>query len=234
MHKQGQTKRRPPDPGPANEGVSVKERKVNSISAHDSGRGFSTVEMLIVVAITVIISAMAVLQLQPALANERADDAMKQVIDQLRQAREYSISNRRYVQITFPVVVASGQTQYQVKLTELNAAPYGPGGANVVLSAVPIQSPLTFYVNPALPDTPDAYGDANAIEFEGINNGPIAGMAFQSDGEFVDAGTFLPINGTVFLGVNGQTPMSRAVTVLGTTGRVRGWKTPSVTGWTQF
>lgn len=191
-------------------------------------------EMLIVVAVTVIVAAMAVLQLQPALANARADDAMKEVIDQMRQAREYSIANRRYVQVTFPVVVVRGQTQYQVQMTQLNAAPYGPGGANVVLSAVPIQSPLTFYVNPALPDTPDGYGNKDAIEFEGISNGPAAGMAFQSDGEFVDAGTFLPINGTVFLGVTGQTPMSRAVTVLGTTGRVRGWKTPSVAGWTQF
>lgn len=191
-------------------------------------------EMLIVVAVTVIIAAMAVLQLQPTLANARADDAMKEVIDQLRQAREYSVANRRYVQVTFPVVIVAGQTQYQVQTTELNAAPFGPGGANVVLSTIPIEAPLTYYVTPALPDTPDAYGDKSAIEFEGISGGPVTGMAFQSDGEFVDAGTFLPINGTVFLGVAGQTPMSRAVTVLGTTGRVRGWKTPSLAGWTQF
>lgn len=212
----------------------MKEQKVKSTGAHESGRGFSTVEMLIVVAVTVIISAMAVLQLQPTLANARADDAMKEVMDQLRQAREYSVANRRYVQVTFPVVIVAGRTQYQVQTTELNAAPFGPGGANVVLSNIPIEAPLTYYVTPALPDTPDAYGDKSAIEFEGINGGPVAGMAFQSDGEFVDAGTFLPINGTVFLGVAGQVPMSRAVTVLGTTGRVRGWKTPSLAGWTQF
>jgi type II secretory pathway pseudopilin PulG len=212
----------------------VKEQTVNSRSAYNSGRGFSTVEMLIVVAVTVIIAVMAVLQLQPTLANARADDAMKEVVDQLRQAREYSIANRVYVQVTFPVVVVAGATQYRVQMTELNAAPYGLGGANVVLSTVPIEGPMTYYIDPTLPDTPDAYGDTAPIEFEGISGGPVTGMAFQSDGEFVDAGTFLPINGTVFMGVKGQTPMSRAVTVLGTTGRVRGWKGPSTSGWVQF
>jgi prepilin-type N-terminal cleavage/methylation domain-containing protein len=212
----------------------VDERKVNSANADYRGRGFSLVEMLIVVAITFIIAAMAVFQLQPALASARADTAMKEVIDQLRQAREYSIANRRYIQVTFPVKIVNGQTQYQVQITQVNAPPLGPGGANVVLSTVSIQGPLTFYVNPLLPDTPDGYGKANAIEFEGTDNGPAAGMVFQSDGEFVDAGTLLPINGTVFLGVPGQMPMSRAVTVLGSTGRVRGWKAPSINGWVQF
>jgi len=212
----------------------VKEQKVNSINAHGRGRGFSTVEMLIVVAVSIIITAMAITQIQPALANARADSAMKEVVDQLRQAREYAISNRRYIQVTFPVKVVGGQTQYQVQMTELNAAPLGPGGANVVMPAVPIQSPMTFYVYPTLPDTPDGYGNANKIEFEGIAGGPVAGMGFQSDGELVDLATLSPINGTVFLGVVGEPYASRAVTVLGTTGRVRGWKAPSKTGWVQF
>ena len=58
--------------------------------------------------------------------------------------------------------------------------------------------------------------------------------AFQSDGEFLDGATFLPINGTVYLGVTGQTSTARAVTVLGTTGRVRGWKSNGSNVWYQF
>jgi hypothetical protein len=85
-----------------------------------------------------------------------------------------------------------------------------------------------------MPDTPDAYGNANPIEFESVANGPVGGMVFQSDGEFLDGATFLPINGTVFLGITGQQSTARAVTVLGTTGRVRGWKSTGATAWYQF
>ena len=49
-------------------------------------------------------------------------------------------------------------------------------------------------------------------------------MLFQSDGELVDGATFQPINGTVFLGFPGKNTSARAITVLGGTGRVRGWK----------
>ena len=187
---------------------------------------------MIVVSLT--IAAMAIVQLQPALGDARADSAMKQVVDQLRQAREYAVSNRRYIQVTFPVVVVAGQKQYEVVMTERNDLTAGAGAINPVLSTVPIEGPLTCYIDPTLPDTPDAYGNANPIEFGGIAGGPVAGMLFQSDGELVAAGTYQPINGTVFLGVKGQTLMSRAVTVLGSTGRVRGWKAPSVKGWVQF
>jgi hypothetical protein len=50
-------------------------------------------------------------------------------------------------------------------------------------------------------------------------------MYFQNDGELVDGSTFQPINGTVFLGVSTlNTTSARAITVLGSTGRVRAWK----------
>jgi hypothetical protein len=86
-----------------------------------------------------------------------------------------------------------------------------------------------------MPDTPDGFGNGYAIEFEGLNGLPVAGMLFQSDGELVDGSTFLPISGTVFIGVTGSnnTTAARAVTVLGTTGRVRGWRSQGST-WVQF
>jgi len=191
-------------------------------------------ELVVVISLILIISAMALFALQPALQDARFDAAMRQVVEQLRQAREYSITNHRYVQVTFPVVVAGGVTQYEVQITELNAIPFGPGGANTVLSTVSIQRPATFYVFPApAPDTPDNYGNAASIVFEGTNNGPPGGMMFQSDGEFVDKATFQPINGTVFLGLPGQSTSARAITLLGSTGRVRGWKGTGG-GWFQF
>jgi prepilin-type N-terminal cleavage/methylation domain-containing protein len=219
-------------------GVSVKQSQLNTQRkerCRSGQRGFSMIELCTVILIILIISAMAIFALMPALQDAKFDSAMRQVLDQLRQAREYSIANRRYVQVTFPTVVAAGVTQYQIVMTERNAPPYGPAGAgaDVVLSTVPIQPPAQFLVNPAAVDTPDNFGNASAIEFEGQNPGPVGGMLFQSDGELIDGLTFQPINGSIFIGSPGKATAFRAITVLGSTGRVRAWKFNGA-AWLQF
>ncbi|HEY3936249.1 MAG TPA: hypothetical protein VGL97_02380 [Bryobacteraceae bacterium] len=191
--------------------------------------GFSVVELCVVVTLILVISAIAITSLKPAVQDANCDTAMRQVISQLRQAREYAITNRRYVQITFPVVAG----QPEIVMTQRNDLTAGAGGLNPILSTTPIHNPESFLVFPSLVDTPDANGNTSAIVFEGINGGPIGGMLFQSDGELVDGATFQPINGTVFLGLAGQTPTARAITVLGGTGRVHAWKISGTT-WMQF
>ena len=215
----------------------MKQQQPNSESTQRSAnraRGFSMIEVSVVIMLILIISAMAIFALQPSLRDAKYDNAMREVIDQLRQAREYAIANRRYVQVTFPTVVIAGQpTQYQVVTTVRNAPPLGPAGVDAVLSTVPIQIPAQYFLFPGAPDTPDGFGNASPIEFEGLNPGPILGMMYQSDGELIDGGTFQPINGTVFIGFPNQPTASRAVTVLGATGRVRGWKYTGA-AWFQF
>jgi prepilin-type N-terminal cleavage/methylation domain-containing protein len=198
-----------------------------------SERGFSLVEMSVVVMLILIISAMALIAYLPTLQDARFDAAMKEVVAQLRQAREYAITNRRYVQVTFPTVVVGGITQYQVVMKVRNDLTAGAGGVNPILSTVPIESPAQFYVFATAPDTPDGFGKGAPIVFEGLTNGPVGGMLFQSDGELVDGATFQPINGTVFIGQPGKNSTARAVTVLGGTGRARGGKGTGVI-WTRF
>jgi prepilin-type N-terminal cleavage/methylation domain-containing protein len=213
------------------EGVSVKLRETNNGARGLAGqqRGFSMIEMCVVVAIILILSAMAVFSLKPALQDANCDSAMRQVIGQMRQAREYAITNRRYMQITFPTVAGFSQ----IVITQRNDLTAGAGAANPVLSTVPVHGPEQFYVFTTLPDTPDGCGTTFAIVFQCANGGPVAGMLFQSDGELVDGAAYQPINGTVFLGLAGQTSTARAITILGSTGRVRGWKISGTT-WTQF
>jgi prepilin-type N-terminal cleavage/methylation domain-containing protein len=210
-------------------GVSVKKTDTKSMAERGTGNresGFSMMELLIVVSIVLIVTAISITQLRPNLQNARIDAAMRQVLETLRQAREYSIANRRYVQLKFPAT-------NQLQLIQLDTLTPGAGGINPVLDTVTLSPPLIFTLD-GMPDTPDAYGNGGPIYFEGIVNGPVGGMVFQSDGEFLDGATFLPINGTVFLGVTGQQSTARAVTVLGTTGRVRGWKSQGNTTWYQF
>jgi Tfp pilus assembly protein FimT len=181
-------------------------------------RAFTIIELMVVVLIVFIIAAMAIVQMKPTIAASRSDTAMDQVIDQLRQAREYSIDNRRYVAVTFQTV----GTQAQIVITQKNSQTANAGN-DVVLSTVTLQYPVQFCVC-SMPDTADGFGNGGAIYFEGASGGPAGGMWFQSDGELVDGTSLQPINGTVFLGVTGSKNLSRAITVLGTTGRVRGYK----------
>jgi type II secretory pathway pseudopilin PulG len=198
-------------------------------------RGFSLLELMVVIGLIMIISAMALVAYLPTLQDARFDTAMRQVLEQLRQGREYAITNRRYVQVTFPTVVTAGVTQYEVVLTQRNDLTAGAGTVNKVLSTMPIQAPAQFTLAMTA-DTPDNFSGgppAGPVMFELVSGGPVGGMLFQSDGELVDGATFQPINGTLFVGFPGKNTSARAVTVLGGTGRIRGWKGTGTT-WFQF
>ncbi len=71
---------------------------------------------------------------------------------------------------------------------------------------------------PGIGDTPDGFGAGNGVAF-----GLTTSLTFNTDGNLVDdAGN--PINGTVFLAIANIKQSQRAVTVMGSTGRVRGFK----------
>jgi prepilin-type N-terminal cleavage/methylation domain-containing protein len=215
---------------------SVKQR-TKKVSERRSSRerGFSMLELIIVCAVILVISAMALIELPTTMQGVKSDTALREMMDQLRQAREYAIANRRYEQVTFSTVGGLAQIQI-IQRNDLTA---GAAVGNPILSTVPIQAPMGYLVFPALGDTPDAFGNGNAIVFGGTNGGPAGGMFFQSDGELVNGSTVVaggsgtPINGSVFLAVTGNTLTARAITVMGTTGRVHGWKTNGTT-WLQF
>jgi prepilin-type N-terminal cleavage/methylation domain-containing protein len=218
-------------------GVSVKNTEANSTTARPNDnrqRGFTMIELSVVIGIILILSAMAIYQIGPALSGEHADSAMRQVVEQLRSARELAITNRRWVQVSFPLVVNGGVTDYQVQTTIRNSLTTG-AGADVALTPVAIQRPMTFLLFAApVTDTPDAFGNAGAIEFGSVVGGPVGGMLFDGNGQLVNGTTFIAMNGgTVFMGVAGHPETARAVTVMGTTGRIRGWSWNGTT-WFQF
>jgi prepilin-type N-terminal cleavage/methylation domain-containing protein len=212
----------------------VKNSAVSPMTAWPSGNregGFSLIELMIALTIILIVSAIAITSITPNLQQARVDAAMREVIATIRQAREFAIANRRYIKVTFP----AGNSQIQV--TQMNTLTPGAGGVNPVLTTVTLAPPLVFNLD-GMPVTPDDALNGcltlSPIVFECIANGPVGGMLFQSDGELLDGTTYLPINGTVFMGIPGLQSTARAVTILGTTGRVRGWKSNGNTVWYQF
>lgn len=171
-----------------------------------SERGFSLLEMIVVVGVTMIGLAMAVIQTSSLVPNMKANSAMDQISSQLRAARETAMTQRRQVEVQFV-----GNNQLTV--TVLERVGISP------TTTITLGSGAQFMLFPSLPDTPMAFGNQAATYFGGVSGGPV-GMQFMTTGALVDANGN-PISGTVFLGIPGPTTTARAVTVLGATGRIR-------------
>jgi len=207
--------------------VEKSDAKAGKASRRASGaRGFSLMELLIVIAVSATLTAIALVQLQPAIQGLAADSAMAQVKSVLRQARETAISERRNVAVVFAGTNTISLFRYNVI-----------AGANVISAApflsIPIEGPTQFLTYAGETDTPDAFGLPPApagIMFGGVVGGPPAGMLFQSDGTFVSGAGAL-LNGTVFIGFPGTPSSARAITVMGATGRIKAYHGDPGTSW---
>ena len=175
-------------------------------SDHRSEKGFTLSEVMIVSALIAIMSGVSVSLVGSWLPSARADAGMRQVVFQFVRAREQALSERKNIQVQ-----AVGNDTLQVSRLELAGPP-------TVLRIVPLEYNVQFTLVSGLPDTPDAFGNATAVDFGGA-----ASIMFTSDGSLIDQAG-VPVNGTVFLGLLPHRQSARAVTVFGGTGRVRGFR----------
>jgi len=202
-------------------------------------QGFSLVELVTVVGITFVLASMAVMSTRSSTYASRANDAMFQVISQLRTAREIAVTKRRNVLVTF-----TAPNQIQIAVQTL------PGEAPAtVIAPVFLNDGVpggnNFYQYAGLPDTPMGFGNTNT---NGLNFSPASGgtaglaIMFSTSGSLVGTtggsgystvGNNNPVNASIFIGTAGQPNTVRAVTVMGATGRVRSYSwTGGATGGT--
>jgi prepilin-type N-terminal cleavage/methylation domain-containing protein len=171
-----------------------------------SAAGFSLIELMMVVALMGILMAIVVLQAEAARPGLKGDGAMRVILGQMRTAQELALAQRRYIQVVFA-------TPNQVTLLREEV----PGPALTVLSTTPLEGKMEFMLS-AGSDTDDGFGMASAIDFDSATS-----IKFAPDGTLVNQ-LGETIDGTVFLALPDSARSARAITVMGATGRIRGYR----------
>jgi len=195
--------------------TSMRERASGSISIASRLRqneGFSLVEIGIGLMLACSLAGFALINMGAVMPGIRANQAMYQTVSQLRQGRQLAIAQRREIQLRF-----TGNNGMSLVRNEFPEGEY-------VLSEVSLNKDCQFMKSDDIDmDTPDSFGPDELSEMGAVDFGGADTLTFLSDGTLVD-GLGNPVNGTVFIGLPDHPEMARAVTILGATGRIRGYR----------
>ncbi len=190
---------------------------------HGRTSGFSLIETLIVLSLMMIASGIFFMSLQPALKDTRVTNAYNSTLMTLRRAREQAIAERRVYLVTFNNAI----TPNSITITRASTGQ--------VTSTITLPTDITFRAEPGIPTTlattPDHFGTGSpAIDFDqGVAGGAKNVVFFNPDGSAQDINSNTN-NGVIYLARSGSLYTSRAITVWGSTGRLRGYRLYPKTG----
>ena len=199
-------------------------------NAGEGGRrasGFSLIEMLIVVALIIVMASISFISMVPVMKQQRVTNAYNTTLAAMRQARDNAVAQRTSYSVSF----ASSSSSNTITVTPTLST--FQGAQNTTVYSLP--SDISFTVQTGFPAPgPDGYGTGiTAMDFGHTANGGTGGQAtvyFCPDGSAQDAeggaGNCLGSwdGGVVYLARSGEILSSRAVTLWGGTGRIRGWR----------
>ena len=171
-----------------------------------SERGISLIDTMVTLSILAIVGSMATMHVATVRRSLQGDGAMRLVMAQLNTAREMAITQRRNMEVRF-----IGTNRLQVVRNDV------PTGTTT-LTNIAFESNAEYALVSGVGDTPDAFGNSSAISFATAQT-----IMFGTNGTLIDNNGF-PVNGTIFLSIASIPESFRAVTVLGSTGRVRGYR----------
>jgi Tfp pilus assembly protein FimT len=175
-------------------------------------RGYSLVEAVLVVAVLMILASASIINIRAALRTSEMDRAYDLTLTQMRQARQSAIAERRIYRLAF-----TSPRFLEVKRVEKDSS-------RTLMGQFTLPGTVVFQAEPGIPTgaskTPDQFGTGSvAIDFN--NGGGV--IYFQPDGSARDEGG-RTASGVIYLARPGDLPQSRAVTLFGTTGRIKGWR----------
>jgi type II secretory pathway pseudopilin PulG len=181
-------------------------------------RGFSLLEMMIVIGIGMTVAGISVMALMPMLNENHVDQAYDTALSVMRNYRNLAItqSNRYIITFTTPGTITVQLWGY--------AVPVSPPPVTVATYTLPPD--VTFAVQSIFPAAaPDTFGTGvTAIDFDqGMGLGSQNYIIFMPDGSSQDTlGNYN--SGILYMTRANDAYRSRALTVWGTTGRIRGWR----------
>src|SRR5437588_2988907 len=188
------------------------------LMALSKSRGFSLLELMITLAIGMTMAGVTFMALKPLFQQNHVDAGYDTTLSVIRNYRNQSISqSKRYI-LTF---TAPGTITVQYWGV---GVPVSPPPVTVATYTLPPD--IQFAVQAGFPAAaPDTFGTGGtAIDFDqGMGLGSQNYIMFMPDGSSQDTlGNYN--SGVLYLTRAGDLYSSRAVSVFGTTGRVRGWR----------
>jgi prepilin-type N-terminal cleavage/methylation domain-containing protein len=194
-------------------------------------KGFSIVELMIVIVIGSIMTGVSIMALMPLFNKSHVDMAYDRTLGVLRNARNMAITQSHEYVITFAPLAGTTPATITVQ--------YQPAGGAALQLVNTFTLPIdtNFAVRGGFPsNAPDGFGSgATAIDFGyGPNQtsgqkiivfGPDGG-AYDQTGDYNGGVIYIdrPLDTTIY--------NSRAISVFGATGRVRGWRLSATGGGT--
>jgi type II secretory pathway pseudopilin PulG len=193
-------------------------------------RGFSVVELLIVCIIIMIMLGTAFIQIGPMLKESQANAALQTTLGMMRRAHEMAVDRRQVYRVSF-----TAPRTIQLDLVTID--PLTKAKTFTFQSKIDLPTQTQFTVVSGLPNTPttvpDGYGNGStAIDFDRDFGGSGTEVYFQRDGRALDSSNRVN-NGLVYMCRPGELSSCKAVSLIGATGRSKGWRLVSATpsGW---
>jgi len=202
----------------------MRSLEINAGRGHRAS-GFSLIEMMIVVALVIVLASISFISFVPVMKRQRVTNAYNTALSAMRQARDNAVSQRTSYSVTFSTTVQPNTITVSPTLTG-----GFQGSQNTVVYQLPTD--VTFLAQSGLPATaPDGYGAGLAAVDFGYTahaTGGATTIYFCPDGSAQDDSTGNCAGnwdgGVVYIARSGDLLSTRAITLWGGTGRIRGWR----------
>ena len=196
---------------------------------------------MIVVVVMMIVAGISIMAVQPALKDARTNQAYEAVLMQLRVARQRAVSERKQYIVCFgggsapagALTPMGAPTAGSVQMFRWDAGTALSAAAQISANQLPTD--MQFQTLAGLPNgaatVPDGFGAGiTAIDFDqGVAAGIKNQVLFMPDGSAHDINGSLN-SGIIYVARTSDLYSSRAVTLYGATGRIRGWRLISSSG----